>query len=105
EVGGGWGWGGGLFGSPPGRAGGSGRLFQDVDPAGLAEPDDMGEADPRSVDLPLAALAPQVLADLPYVRDPGGADRMPLGLHATGHVDRQAGVSPGKPAVGPAPTA
>src|SRR5215510_1326313 len=71
---------------PARRKPGSGRPFQDVDPAGLAEPDDVREADPRSVDLPLAALAPQVLADLPYVRDPGGADRMPLGLQATGHV-------------------
>ena len=51
-----------------------------MDAAGGAESDDVGQADPRALDLAVAGLAAQVVADLPDVGDAGGRDRMALGL-------------------------
>src|SRR3954464_11072309 len=55
-----------------GRSGG--RALQDVDAAGRAEPDHVGQADLGVLDLAIAGLTPQVVADLPDVGDAGGRD-------------------------------
>ncbi len=75
------------------RRPGSGRLLEDVHAAGGAEPDDVGEADLRPLDLTRARLPPQVVRDLPDVRDAGRGDRVALGLQAARHVDRRAAVA------------
>src|ERR671926_465712 len=60
----------------------SGRLFEDVHGAGRSEADDVREADPSALDLPVARLPPQVGGDLPDVRDTGGRNRVALRLEA-----------------------
>jgi two-component system OmpR family sensor kinase len=48
-----------------------GGALEDVHAAGRAEADHVGEPDPSALDLPVTGLAPQVMADLPDVRDAG----------------------------------
>src|SRR4051812_28919375 len=72
----------------------SGGAFQDVDAAGRAEPDHVGEPDARTFDLPVAGFAAQVVADLPDVRDTGRRDRVALRLEAARHVHRRRAVTP-----------
>src|SRR2546422_1057215 len=57
-----------------------GGLLQDVDAAGRAEPDHVGQTDLGLGDLAVAGLAPEVVADLPDVGDAGGGDRVALRL-------------------------
>ena len=71
-----------------------GGLLQDVDAAGGAEADDVGQADLGALDLAVAGLAAEVVADLPDVGDAGGGDRVALGLQAAGHVHRGRAVAP-----------
>jgi hypothetical protein len=73
---------------------GGGGLLQDVDAAGRAEADHVGQADLGTLDLAVAGLAPEVVADLPDVGDAGGGDGVALGLQAAGHVDRHGPVTP-----------
>src|SRR5688500_8227226 len=83
--------------SPPRVAAGDARLrerdprpgsggLQDVHAAGAAQPDDVGQADPGALDLAVAGLAAEVVADLPDVGDAGGRDRVALRLEAAGDV-------------------
>src|SRR5581483_2592737 len=74
--------------------GSDGGLLQDVNAAGRAEPDDVGQADLGVGDLAVAGLAPEVVADLPDVGDAGGGDGVALGLQAARHVDRRRAVPP-----------
>jgi hypothetical protein len=64
-----------------------------------AEPRPMTWARPTfaPVDLAVARLAAQVVADLPHVGDAGGGDRMALRLQAARHVDRHRTVTPWAP--------
>ena len=55
----------------------------------------MGQADLGLGDLAVAGLAPEVMADLPDVGDPGGGDGVALGFQAARHVDRRGAVAPG----------
>src|SRR5580704_7548471 len=71
------------------------RLLQDVDAAGRAQADDVGQPDGGSFDLPVAGFAPQVVGNFPDVGDAGGGDGMALGLEPTGDVDRGGPVPPG----------
>src|SRR5438270_406868 len=75
----------------------SGGLLQDVDAAGRAQPDDVGQSDLGPLDLPVATLTAEVGAHLPDVGDAGGRDRMALRLKTAGHVDRQPAVAPRSP--------
>src|SRR5207248_10467657 len=59
---------------------GSGGFFEDVDAAGRAETDDVGQADGGTFDLTIAGLTAQVMAHLPDVGDAGRRDRVTLGL-------------------------
>ena len=54
----------------------------------------MSQADLGALDLTVARLAAQVMADLPDVGDAGGGDRVSLRLQATRHVDRERPVTP-----------
>src|SRR5688572_13229041 len=71
-----------------------GRLLQDVHATRRAEADDVGQADLGALDLAIAGLTAQVVADLPDVGDAGGRDRVALGLQAARHVDRGLAVTP-----------
>src|SRR4051794_19933786 len=72
----------------------SGSLLEDVDAARGAQADDVGQANLGALDLTVAGLTPQVVADLPDVGDAGRRDRVTLRLEATGHVDRELAVAP-----------
>src|SRR5438876_5612507 len=72
----------------------AGLLLQDVDGAGGAEADDVGEADRGALDLTIAGLAPQVGGDLVDVGGAGGADRVALGDEAAADVDGGLAVAP-----------
>src|SRR6266851_5258244 len=83
---------------PPGVRGGpamtsDGGLLQDVDAAGRAEADYVGQADLGVVDLAVAGLAAEVVADLPDVGDAGGGDGVALRFEAARHVDRGGAVA------------
>src|SRR5947209_18322282 len=67
-----------------------GLLLQDVDAAGRAQTDDVGEADLGVGDLAVAGLAPEVGGDLVAVGDAGGADGVALGDEAIAGVDGRA---------------
>src|SRR6266566_8279563 len=67
-----------------------GLLLEDVDGAGGAEADDVGEADLGPVDLTLAGFAPEVGGDLVDVGGARGADGMALGDQPAADVDRRA---------------
>ena len=75
----------------------SGGFLEDVDAAGGAEADDVGESDLGVGDLAVAGFVAEVVADLPDVGDAGGGDGVALGLEAAGHVDRGRAVAPGGP--------
>src|SRR5262245_62135064 len=68
--------------------------FEDVDAAGRAQADDVGEPHPGAVDLTVAALAPEVGGHLPDVGDAGRSDGMALRLQAARDVDRLPAVAP-----------
>src|ERR687898_798547 len=70
------------------------RLLENVHAAGRTQPDHVGEAQLRPLDLAVAALVTQVLADLPDVGDSRRRDRMALRLQSTRHVHRRAAVAP-----------
>src|SRR5918994_6486360 len=70
-------------------------LLEDVHAAGGAEADHMRKAHRGPLDLAVARLAPQVVADLPDVGDASGRDRVTLGLQAARHVDGCRAVAPG----------
>src|SRR5215216_3238579 len=70
------------------------RLLQDVDAARRAEADDVGEPHGGPLDLAVAGLAPEVVADLPDVGDAGGGDRVALGLEPARDVHRRRAVPP-----------
>src|SRR5690606_37877087 len=74
-------------------------LLEDVDAAGRAEADHVGQADLGALDLAVAGLAAEVVAHLPDVGDAGGGDRVALRLQAAGHVHRLGAVAPGSAAV------
>ena len=79
-----------------GPAGSGGRLLQDVDAAGRAEADDVGQADLGALDLAVAGLAAQVGGTPPRCwRCPVARDGVALGLEAARHVDRRRPVAPG----------
>ena len=61
-----------------------------------AEPRPMTCASPTrgALDLTVAGLAAEVVADLPDVRDAGRRDRVALRLEAARHVDRRRAVAP-----------
>ena len=69
------------------RVGLDGGFFEDVDGAGGAEADDVGEADLGALDLAVARLAAQVRRDLVDVGDAGRADRVALRDQAAADVD------------------
>src|SRR5689334_4285665 len=75
------------------RSSGGGAL-QDVHAAGRAEPDHVGEPDLGAVDLAVAGLAAEVVADLPDVRDARRRDRVTLRLEAARHVHGRLAVAP-----------
>src|SRR5437588_4889481 len=66
----------------------SGRLLEDVNRAGAAEADHVGETEPGPFDLSLVRLASQVRRHLVDVGDAGRAERMPLREQTTGDVHR-----------------
>ena len=66
-----------------------GGLLEDVDAAGRAEADHVGQADLGALDLAVAGFTAKVVADLPDVGDAGRRDRVALRLQAARHVDRQ----------------
>src|SRR2546421_2861268 len=66
----------------------SGRLLEDVNRAGAAEADHVGETEPGPFDLSLVRLASQVRRHLVDVRDAGRAERVPLREQTTGDVHR-----------------
>src|SRR5438132_12868671 len=72
-----------------------GRLLQDVDPAGGAEPDDVGHADLGALDLTVARLTAQLRGDLEHAGGAGHADRVTLREQPAGHVHRHRAVAPG----------
>src|SRR5690606_20250154 len=78
------------------RHAGSGGALEDVHAAGAAEADDVRQADRGVLDLAVAGLAPQVVADLPDVGDAGRRDGVALRLEAARDVDRQPPVAPGR---------
>ena len=51
----------------------------------------MGQADLGVVDLAVAGLPTEVMADLPDIGDAGGGDGMALGFETARHVDRVLG--------------
>src|SRR3954471_22482096 len=73
-----------------------GALLEDVYAARGAQPDDVRQADLRALDLPVAGLAAQMVADLPDVGDAGRGDRVTFGLQAPRNVDRPFAVTPGR---------
>src|SRR5581483_9658471 len=73
------------------------RPLQDVDPAGRADPDDVGQADLGVGDLTVAGLAPEVGGHLVEVGHAGGADGVALGQQPAGDVDRRRPVPPAGP--------
>src|SRR4029450_4685043 len=75
-------------------SGSGGGLLQDVDAARRAEAGDGGHADLGALDLTVAGLAAQVVADLPDVGDAGRRDRVALRLQAARDVDRRLAVTP-----------
>ena len=54
----------------------------------------MGQADLGALDLAVAGLAAEVVADLPDVGDAGRRDRVALRLEAARHVHRRLAVAP-----------
>ena len=58
-------------------------------PQARAETDDVGQADLGALDLAVAGLAAEVVADLPDVGDAGGRDRVALRLEPARHVHRR----------------
>src|SRR5258708_20341650 len=75
-------------------AGSGGGFLQDVQAAGRAESDDVGEADFCPVDLPRAGLAAQGVAHFPDIGDAGGRDQVPLGFESSAYVHWHIAVAP-----------
>src|SRR4051812_26228821 len=80
--------------SSPWFASGSGGLLEDVDAAGRAEADDVGEAHVGALDLAVAGLAAEVMAHLPDVGDTRRRDRVTLRLEPARHVHGRRAVAP-----------